>query len=88
MRIKKMFAFTLILLAMPVIADNTTASVEIVPAPTTPAITATLSEIGSGIGLLFSGLGAPLAIIIILLAVGAMIGYILNSISKRVGAKI
>jgi hypothetical protein len=48
----------------------------------------TLSDIGSGIGSLFTGMGAPLAIFVILLAVGTGIGFILASIGKRVGAKI
>ncbi len=48
----------------------------------------TLSDIGAGIGSLFTGMGAPLAIFIILLAVGTGIGYILASIGRRVGAKI
>ncbi len=48
----------------------------------------TLADIGAGIGGLFTGMGAPLAIFIILLAVGTGIGYILASIGRRVGAKI
>jgi hypothetical protein len=48
----------------------------------------TLADIGGGIGQLFTGMGAPLAIFIILLAVGTGIGYILASIGRRVGAKI
>lgn len=52
------------------------------------ALNETLSDIGAGIGGLFTGMGAPLAIFIILLAVGTGIGFILASIGKRVGAKI
>jgi hypothetical protein len=48
----------------------------------------TLSDIGVGIGALFTGMGSPLAVFIILLAVGTGVGYILASIGRRVGAKI
>ena len=34
----------------------------------------TLTDIGSGIGSLFTGMGAPLAVFVILLAVGTGIG--------------
>jgi len=47
----------------------------------------TLADIGAGLGGLFTGMGAPLAVFIILLAVGTGIGYILTSIGRRVGAK-
>jgi len=48
----------------------------------------TLTDIGQGIGSLFTGMGAPLAVFIVLLAVGTGIGYILTSIGRRVGAKV
>jgi hypothetical protein len=51
-------------------------------------ISATLGDIGTGVGALFDGMGAPLAVFIILLAVGTGIGYILASIGRRVGAKV
>lgn len=48
----------------------------------------TLTDIGAGLGSLFTEMGSPLAIFIILLAVGTGIGYILSSVGRRVGAKI
>jgi hypothetical protein len=48
----------------------------------------TLEDIGNGIGSLFTGMGSPLAVFIILLAVGTGVGYILASVGRRVGAKI
>jgi hypothetical protein len=48
----------------------------------------TLFDIGAGLGSLFTGMGAPLAVFIILLAIGTGVGYILASIGRRVGAKI
>lgn len=49
---------------------------------------ATLTDIGAGIGSLFTGMGAPLAVFVILLAVGTGVGYILSSIGRRVGSKV
>ena len=48
----------------------------------------TLGDIGNGLGALFAGMGAPLAVFIILLAVGSGVGYILNSVGKRVSEKM
>lgn len=47
-----------------------------------------LSDIGAGLGALFTEMGSPLAVFIILLAVGTGVGYILSSVGRRVGAKI
>lgn len=47
----------------------------------------TLADIGAGLGGLFTGMGAPLAVFIILLAVGTGVGYILSSVGRRVGHK-
>lgn len=52
------------------------------------AIETTLTEIGNGIGDLFTGMGAPLAIFIILLALGTSVGFILSSIGRRVGGSV
>jgi hypothetical protein len=46
-------------------------------------VTSTLTDIGDGVGALFTGIGAPLVIFIILLAVGSMIGYILMNVFKK-----
>jgi len=48
----------------------------------------TLSDIGSGIGALFDGMGPSLAVFIILLAVGAGVGYILQGIATRVTGSV
>lgn len=53
-----------------------------------PTVNETLTDIGNGVGALFSGMGAPLAVFIILLAIGTGVGYILASIGRRVGAKV
>jgi len=52
------------------------------------AVGQTLSDIGSGIGSLFTGMGAPLVIFILLLAVGSAVGLVLAIIGRRVGAKV
>jgi len=47
-------------------------------------ITATLADIGSGLGGLFDGMGPSLAVFVILLAVGGGVGVILQSIGRKV----
>ena len=43
----------------------------------------TLQDIGDGIGQMFMGMGAPLAVFLILIALGSMVGYILMAVSKK-----
>lgn len=45
----------------------------------------TLRDIGDGIGQMFLGMGAPLAVFIILLALGSMVSYILMAVGKKGG---
>jgi len=44
-----------------------------------------LEEIGQGIGNMFLNMSPSLAIFLILLAVGSMVGYILSAIARRAG---
>jgi len=48
----------------------------------------TLTDIGAGLGSLFTGMGIPVALFIILLSVGTAIGLFLANIGRRVGAQI
>jgi hypothetical protein len=48
----------------------------------------TLTDIGQGVGNLLLGISPPLAIFIILLAVGSMVGFILSSLGKKSGEEI
>jgi len=47
-----------------------------------------LEDIGGGIGGLMSGMGTPLVIFIILMALGSAVGYIFTSFGKGVGGKV
>jgi hypothetical protein len=47
-----------------------------------------LSEIGGGVGGLFTGMAGPIVVFIILLALGAAMGYLFSAISKQVGGKV
>lgn len=44
----------------------------------------TLTDIGSGLGALFDGMGPSIAVFVILLAVGAGVGAILTGIGAKV----
>jgi len=48
----------------------------------------TLTEIGQGTGSIFSGIGTPLLVFIVLLALGGAVGYILMAVGKGTGAKV
>jgi len=47
--------------------------------------TTTLADIGNGIGSMFLNMSPALAIFLILIAVGSMVGYILSAIARRTG---
>ena len=65
-----------------------------VPATTTTTtttisgVTQTLGDIGTGVGGLLDGIGAPLAVFVILISVASAVGFILGSIGKGVGKKV
>jgi hypothetical protein len=47
-----------------------------------------LSDIGSGVGNLFSGFGVPLMIFILLMALGTALGYVFSNFGQSVGSKV
>ena len=67
---------SLLLLIPNVLADDVYANLRI-------QFVTTLQDIGDGIGQMFLGMGAPLAIFLILLALGSMVGYILTAVGKK-----
>jgi hypothetical protein len=75
--------------------DNVT--VEVIPTTTTTTTTTileertvgkTIGDIGEGLGGLFSGFSVPLAIFIILMALGSAIGYMFSSFGQNIGKKV
>lgn len=52
------------------------------------AIVGTLDDVGAGLGSLFSEMGEPLMILMVLLSLGVAVGYIFSSVGRRVGAKV
>jgi len=57
------------------------------PSPSMP-LNDTLSDVGQGVGNLLLNMSSPIAIFIILIALGSMVGYMIASIGKRIGGKI
>jgi len=52
------------------------------------AVGQTLSDIGSGLGSLFSMIAIPIVIFSVLLGIGYSVAILLSSISRRIGAKV
>ena len=48
----------------------------------------TLTDIGSGIGGLFTQMGSPLAVFLIILSVATGLGLLFTSIAKRITARV
>jgi len=70
--------YSMLFLLPSVLADDTYATLRV-------KFKTTLGDIGDGIGSLFLGMSPALAIFLILVAIGSMVGYILASIARRTG---
>jgi hypothetical protein len=57
------------------------------PPPPMP-VTETLTDVGAGVGNMMLGFAAPMMILILLLALGAAIGYLFAGVSKSIGSEV
>jgi hypothetical protein len=71
-------------------SDNNISTLSCHPTPPTPSgnVNETLSDVGQGVGNLLLNMASPLAIFIILLAIGSMVGFFIASIGKGIGGKV
>jgi hypothetical protein len=58
------------------------------PPPPPQPVTETLSDVGQGVGNMLLGFAAPMAVLLILLALGSALGYLFASLSKSVGGNV
>jgi hypothetical protein len=81
---KKIFitAIFSLLALYPVFADAVNVSVTVRPFTVSEILRNLLGDIGTGTGNMFSAMGTPMMIFIILIALGSAIGYILSSFGK------
>lgn len=70
----------------PVLADDVNVSVTVQEPSVSGILARTLAEIGSGTGSIFSSMGTPLLVFIILMSLGTAIGYLFEVISQNIGS--
>ena len=80
MRSKKLLAASVLLLMPAGLAADVGVKVTVAG-----ALRTLLAGIGEGTGHLFSSLGAPLLVMILLFAVGGMIAIVMDAVGKKVG---
>jgi len=85
---KSLIYLLISLLTIPLIfAGDVNITVDVIPPPPlcpTEGLSYFLCMTGQGTGNMFSSMGTPMMILIILIALGSAIGYILSSVGKRV----